>query len=362
LGSVTPHLFEPLEIRSQTLANRLWVAPMCQYSAVDGFVQPWHSVHLGALAVGGPGLIITEKTAVLPDGRITPACPGIWDTERQAAWEPIVAFAAERGVPMGIQLGHAGRKGSTYPPDGGPVGTVPRDAGGWETLGPSAAAFGTYAAPREMDGDDLRSVVRAFGDAARRSEDAGFSVIEIHAAHGYLLHQFLSPLSNLRDDAYGGSLEGRARLLYEVVESVRGAISDGVPLFVRLSATDWVPGGLEVEDIVAIVSELEARGIDLFDMSSGGNDARQQIPLAPGYQVPFASAVKAVATVPVTAVGLLTEPTQMEQVLADGDADAIFVAREFLRDRLLPLRAAAQLGVEAKWPWQYERAKPRRAS
>ncbi len=209
---MTAHLFEPLSIRSQTFANRLWVSPMCQYSAVDGLVQPWHLVHLGALAVGGPGLVLTEKTGVLPEGRITPGCAGIWDAERQAGWAQIVAFAAEQGVPIGMQLGHAGRKASTWVPGKG-SGSIPPADGGWETVGPSALAWGDYAAPREMDTHDIARVLQGFAEAARRAEDAGFAVVEIHGAHGYLLHQFLSPLSNRRTDGYGGSLEGRARLL-----------------------------------------------------------------------------------------------------------------------------------------------------
>ncbi len=354
-----PHLFEPLTIRSQTFANRLWVSPMCQYSAVDGLVQPWHQVHLGAMAVGRPGLILTEKTAVVPDGRITPGCAGIWDAERQAGWAEIVDFVHGQGVPIGIQLGHAGRKASTRVPFDG-SGSVPLDEGGWATVGPSALPFGDYAVPGELGTDDIAGVVRAFADAAKRAEDAVFDVLEIHGAHGYLIHQFLSPLSNVREDGYGGSLAGRARLAFEVVEAVRAAVSDSVPVFIRLSATDWVPGGLDVEDIVAIVPALEASGIDLFDISTGGNDPRQQIAVGPGYQVPFARAVKAVATVPVTSVGLITDAEQAEQILVDGDADAVFAAREFLRDRNFARRAAFELGVEEPWPWQYERAKYRR--
>ncbi|MBO9579094.1 MAG: NADH:flavin oxidoreductase/NADH oxidase [Microbacteriaceae bacterium] len=358
---MTPRLFEPLAIRSQTFANRLWVSPMCQYSAVDGVVQPWHLAHLGGLALGRPGLIIAEKTAVLPEGRITPQCAGIWDAERAAAWARIVGFVTgEQGVPLGIQLGHAGRKASTYAPrPGSPAGSVPLAEGGWETVGPSPLAFGEHTAPRELSATEIEDLVRAFADAAKRAEDAGFAVVEIHGAHGYLIHQFLSPLSNVRTDGYGGSAEGRMRFAVEVAEAVRAAVS--IPVFMRLSANDWVEGGLVPEDFAAIVPALEAAGVDLFDVSTGGLDPRQRIALGPGYQVPAARTLKSFATVPVTSVGLITEAAQAEQILVDGDADAVFAGREFLRDRELPRRAAAELGAEVDWPWQYERAKPRRA-
>lgn len=354
---VNARLFEPLRVRGVEFANRLWVPPMCQYTAVDGLVQPWHLVHYGGFALGRPGLVIAEATGVLPEGRITPQCAGIWDDATARAWRPVADFLAAEGVPFGIQLGHAGRKASTHPLRRGGGASIPVEEGGWETVGPSPVAFESLAAPRELDAADIARVVRAFADAARRAEDAGFSVVEVHGAHGYLIHSFLSPLSNHRTDAYGGSPAGRARFLLEVVRAVRDAVSDAMPLFLRLSATDWVPGGLEVDDIVELVPELEAAGVDVFDISSGGNDPRQQIPLGAGYQVPAARAVKRVATVPVTAVGLLTDPLQFEQVLVDEAADAVFVGRQSLREPMLPQRAAFALRAEQTWPWQYERAR-----
>ncbi|MHA6695645.1 NADH:flavin oxidoreductase/NADH oxidase [Homoserinimonas sp. A520] len=346
-------LFKPLKVGTVVFPNRLWVSPMCQYRAVEGLVQSWHLVHLGALAIGRPGLILAESTAVAPEGRITAACAGIWDGASQAAWEPSIAFAHEQGVPIGIQLSHAGRKASTRIPGEG-RGTVGVPEGGWTTVGPSRVAYGGLAAPRMMDTDDIAKVVLAFADAARRAEDVGFDFVEVHAAHGYLIHQFLSPLSNRRTDAYGGRLQGRARLLFAILEAMRAAVS--APIFLRLSATDWVPGGVEIEDIIALVPELEARGVDLFDISTGGNDPAQVISVGPGYQLPFARRVKQAAKVPVTGVGMLTAPMQMEQVLADGDVDAVFVAREFLRDRLLPLKAAQDLGEGGRWPAPFDRA------
>lgn len=349
-------LFTPLTIRSATFANRLWVSPMCQYSAVDGMPQEWHRVHLGALAVGGAGLIMAEATAVSPEGRITPACTGIWNNEQAEGWSGIVAFLRSQGVPAGIQIAHAGRKASTASINDGSGPIDPSD-GGWETVGPSAVPYGRFAIPRELTVEDIAGIVDDFAAAAQRAEMAGFQVIEIHAAHGYLIHQFLSPISNLRTDRYGGPLENRARLLLEILERVRGVISEGTPLFVRLSATDWVEGGWDIDDLTQLVKELEARGADLFDISSAGLDPRQQIDVYPGYQVHLARAVRKVATVPVAAVGLLTTPTEFEGTLAGGHADAIFAGREFLRDRMLVRRAAAELRAEMAWPSQYVMAK-----
>jgi len=352
---MSPELFTPFAVRGLRTENRLWVSPMCQYSAVDGLPQDWHLVHLSGLALGGPGLIVAEATGVSPEGRITPACPGLWNEEQTQAWARIVSVVEGLGVPMGIQLSHAGRKASVAPPfqGGGPVDP---EAGGWQTVGPSPLAFGPLPAPRELSTAEIEGVVADFAAAARRAEDAGFRVVEVHAAHGYLAHQFLSPLSNHREDGYGGSRENRARFLFEVVEAIRAAVSPELALFVRLSANDWVEGGWGPEDAAWIAEPLRQRGVDLLDVSSGGLDPRQRIDTRPGYQVPFAAAVKRASSVPVAAVGLLTQPRQFEQVLEDGAADAVFVARQELRDRMLPLRAAAELGVQKAWPPQYERA------
>lgn len=350
------HLFTPLTVRSQRFANRLWVSPMCQYSAVDGLPQDWHLVHLGALAVGGPGLVMAEATGVSPEGRITPVCTGIWNDEQQRRWARIVEFVHSQGVPAGIQLAHAGRKASTDSIANG-SGPVAIGRGGWQTVAPSAVAYGDYALPTALDEEGIARVVRAFAAAAVRAEDAGFRVVEIHGAHGYLIHEFLSPLSNHRTDGYGGRLENRARMLLEIVEAVRGAVSSGMPVFLRLSATDWVPGGWDVDELVRLVPELEARGIDLLDVSSGGLDPRQDIPIHPGYQVHLARAVKQAAKVPVAAVGLLTSPSEIEDVLARSDADVVFVGREFLRDRMLARRAAVELRAEMEWPDQYRMAR-----
>jgi 2,4-dienoyl-CoA reductase-like NADH-dependent reductase (Old Yellow Enzyme family) len=349
-------LFEPLAIRAHTARNRLWVSPMCQYSAEAGLPNDWHLVHLGALAVCGPGLVMAEATAVLPEGRITPSCTGIWNDEQAERWARIAHFVAGQGSVTAIQLAHAGRKGSTRIL-GEPDETVPVEQGGWQTVAPSPAAYGAYAPPRELTADEIADIVGAFGAAAARAEAAGFDVVEVHAAHGYLLGEFLSPLSNHRNDRYGGSYDNRIRLLLEVVDAVRRSVSDRTGVFVRLSATDWVPDGWNVEHTAALVPYLEARGVDLIDISSAGLDPRQQIPVGPGYQVELASRVRKSATVPVSAVGLLTSPAEFEQVLADGHADVVFAGREFLRDRLLPLRAAAELGVPMEWPRQYRMAR-----
>jgi 2,4-dienoyl-CoA reductase-like NADH-dependent reductase (Old Yellow Enzyme family) len=337
---------------------------MCQYSA-DGHGTPvdWHLVHLGQLALGGAGLVLTEATAVSAEGRISPWDTGIWTDAHVEAWAPIVRFVRSQGTRVGIQLAHAGRKASTAPPwEGG--GIVATGAGGWETMGPSPLAFGELPAPREMTGADLTAVCRAFVDATRRALAAGFEVIELHAAHGYLLHQFLSPISNRRSDAYGGSWEGRVRFPLEVVSAVRDAWPEDRPLLVRVSATDWAPEGEEgwtIDDTVALAPLLAERGVDLVDCSSGGNIPRPQIPLGPGYQVEFASVVRAKTGMPTGAVGMITEPAQAEAILAGGDADAVLLARALLAEPTWPRRAAAELGdgAEVRWPPQYLRAKPR---
>jgi 2,4-dienoyl-CoA reductase-like NADH-dependent reductase (Old Yellow Enzyme family) len=354
---VTSRLFSPLTLRGTTFRNRVWLAPMCQYSATDGVPDDWHLVHLGSRAAGGFGLVLAEATAVVPEGRITPEDTGLWNDEQVQAWRRITEVVHRHGALAGVQLAHAGRKASTYRPWSAVQGSVPAEDGGWTTVAPSAVAFPGYAEPVAVTDDDLRRIPRDFAAAARRALDAGFDVVEIHAAHGYLLHQFLSPLSNLRTDEYGGSLENRARLLVEVVDAVRGVWPEDRPLLVRFSATDWVEGGLEVDDVAQVAKELAGHGVDLVDVSTGGN-SHARIPVGPGYQVPAARAVREGSGMPVAAVGLIDSPQQAEQILVDGGADVVLLGRAALRDPYWPLRAAHELGVpdgEAPWPDQYRR-------
>lgn len=327
------------------------------YSAVDGVVQDWHHTHLAQFASGGAGLVIAEATAVVPEGRISPRDVGLWNDEQRDALAPIVQAIHDRGAHAGIQLAHAGRKASTWWPWAPVRGSVPASEGGWRTSAPSALAFDGFDEPVALDLAGIDRVVAAFATAARRALDAGFDVLEIHGAHGYLLHQFLSPLSNLRDDEYGGSLENRARLLLRVVDAVREAAGDEVPLFVRISATDHAEGGFTPEEATIVGGWAEQRGADLIDVSSGGLVAHQRISVFPGYQVPLAETVRQGGRIPVSAVGLITASAQAEQVLADGAADAIFAGREWLRDPHFALRAAHELGAEIAWPPQYERAR-----
>ena len=357
----TSALFAPLSIRSTTFRNRLWVPALCQYSVEqrDGVPTDWHLVHLGAFAMGGAGLVMSEATAVTPIGRISPHDTGIYNQEQVDAWSRITRFLHERGAVAGIQLAHAGRKGSTHR-GWAPVatGTVPAADGGWPTVGPSAIAFGEYAAPRELATEEIADVVAEFVAAAERSVAAGFDLIEIHAAHGYLLHQFLSPLSNLRTDEYGGSLENRARLVLDVVRAVRAAVGDEMPVFVRFSATDYAEGGWNREDTATVSAWARDAGADFFDISTGGNVSGVTIPLSPGYQVPFADFVASTAGVPVNAVGLITESAQAEQIVASGQAQAVMLGREMMRDPHFALRAAHELGVEVDyWPEAYVRAR-----
>nr|WP_218886262.1 NADH:flavin oxidoreductase/NADH oxidase [Kineococcus aurantiacus] len=355
-------MFEPITLRGTTFPNRVWVSPMCQYSCdpeqAPGVPTDWHLVHLGGFALGGAGLVLTEAAAVVPEGRISPQDTGLWNDEQTAAWARIVDFLHGQGVAAGVQLAHAGRKASTHRPWDERSGSVPAAEGGWGTVGPSALPYGDFAAPRALDADGIAAVVRAFADAARRADAAGFDVVELHAAHGYLLHQFLSPLSNQRTDEHGGSFENRSRLLLEVLDAVRGVWPQDKPVLVRISTSDWVEGGWDVEDSVRLARELAAHGADLVDASSGGNDPRQQIPVGPGYQVPNAGRVKREAGVPVGAVGLILEPAQAEQVLVSGDADAVLLARPLLSDPRWPQRAAVALHDTARLPWpaQYVRA------
>jgi 2,4-dienoyl-CoA reductase-like NADH-dependent reductase (Old Yellow Enzyme family) len=349
-------LFSPLTIRSLTLRNRLWVSPMCMYSAEDGVVQEWHHTHLTQFASGGAGLIIAEATAVVPEGRISPRDAGIWTDEQRDAWAPIVEAIHDRGAAAGIQLAHAGRKASTWWPWAEAQGSVPADQGGWTTVAPSAVAFDGFAEPEALDAAGIDALVTAFADAADRALDAGFDVLELHSAHGYLLHEFLSPLSNRREDEYGGSLENRARMLLRVIDAVRAAAGDSVPLFVRISATDHAQGGFTPEEAAQVGQWATEHGADLIDVSSGGLVAHQRISVFPGYQVPLAEGVRQGGRIPVSAVGLITAAEQAERVLAEGAADAIFAGREWLRDPHFALRAAHELDAEVAWPPQYERA------
>lgn len=350
-------LFSESTIRSVTFRNRLWVSPMCMYSAVDGVVQDWHRTHLAQFASGGAGLIVAEATAVVAEGRISPRDAGLWNDEQRDAWAPVVQAIHDRGSLAGIQLAHAGRKASTWWPWAAERGSVPVTEGGWTTVAPSAVAFDGFADPVALDHDGIDDLVAAFRASARRAVEAGFDVIEIHGAHGYLLHQFLSPLSNLRTDEYGGSLKNRARLLLHVIDVVRAEIGEEVPLFVRISATDHADGGFDAEEATAVGAWAADHGADLIDVSSGGLVAHQRISVFPGYQVELAGAVRQGGRIPTSAVGLITAAAHAEQVLVDGAADAIFAGREWLRDPHFGLRAAHELGAEVAWPPQYERAR-----
>ncbi|WP_309067814.1 NADH:flavin oxidoreductase/NADH oxidase [Microbacterium sp.] len=351
-------LFSPLSLRDITVRNRLWVAPMCQYSAEDGLPNDWHHVHLAQFASGGAGLVVAEATAVVPEGRISPRDTGLWSDAHRDAWRPIVDAIHARGALAGVQLAHAGRKASTWWPFSDRHGSVPAGEGGWTTLAPSAIAYEGYAEPVALDRDGIAALIEAFRAAARRALDAGFDVLEVHAAHGYLLHEFLSPLSNQRTDEWGGSLENRARIVLDIVRAMRAEAGEAVPVLVRFSASDAAPGGLEPDDVARVARWALDAGADLFDISSAGLVAHQQLSVGPGYQVPFAARIREVGEVPVAAVGIITSGAQAEQILQDGDADAIFAAREWLRDPHFGLRAATELGEdpESLWPPQYLRA------
>jgi 2,4-dienoyl-CoA reductase-like NADH-dependent reductase (Old Yellow Enzyme family) len=353
------HLFDPLAIRDVTFANRVFVSPMCQYSSADGCVSDWHFVHLGTRAVGGAGLVLTEASAVLPEGRISPQDLGIWKDDHIEPLARIVRFIHDQGTVAGMQLAHAGRKASTYAPGKG-HGRIPESEGGWDNVvAPSALRFTEgYPMPRALSIDGIKNIVSAFAAAARRACEAGFRVIEIHAAHGYLIHEFLSPLSNQRTDAYGGSFENRTRMLREIVAAVRGSWPEGAPLFVRISATDWVEGGWDIQQSVELARQLKELGADLIDCSSGGNVSHAKIPAGPGYQTQFAEQIRREANILTGTVGMITSPTQAEHVLVTGQADAVVIAREFLRDPYWPLRAARELGLQISWPVQYLRAAP----
>jgi 2,4-dienoyl-CoA reductase-like NADH-dependent reductase (Old Yellow Enzyme family) len=351
------HLFSPLRLREVELRNRIVVSPMCQYSSVDGFATDWHLVHLGSRAVGGAGLIVLEASAVTPEGRISPDDLGIWKDEHVEMLARIFRFLEGQGAVGGIQLAHAGRKASTSSPWKGHAPLSPAE-GGWSPIfAPSALAFDEgYQVPKELDRGGIERVVRAFGEAARRSLEAGAKVVEIHAAHGYLLNSFLSPLSNKRKDEYGGSFENRTRLLCEVTQAIRRVWPEKYPLLVRISATDWVEGGWTPNDSVALAKKLGSLGVDLIDCSTGGNVPDAAIPVGPGYQVPFAARVRADAGIRTAAVGMITEPKQADQIIRNGQADVVLMAREFLRDPYWPLHAAKELGQKTAAPPQYGRA------
>lgn len=358
-------LFDSLALRSVVLKNRIAVSPMAQYSCEAGMAGDWHLVHLGAFAVGGAGLVMTEAAAVSPEGRITPNDLGIWDDGHVEPLARAARFIASQGAIPGIQLAHSGRKGSTRPPwgtggsEGSKASELRPDEGGWIPVAPSPLPFGEgYPIPAALDETGTGNVVESFKQAASRALAAGFKVVEIHAAHGYLLHEFLSPISNKRGDRYGGSFENRARLLREVVEAVRKIWPEGLPLFLRVSATDWAEeGGWDLEQTVALARLVKPLGVDLVDCSSGGMLPNAKITFGPSYQVPFAEAVKRGADIATGAVGLITEPRQAEEIIASGKADLVFLARELLRDPHWPLRAARELGVDVPWPPQYERAR-----
>jgi len=350
-------LFSPLKIRGITLRNRVAVSPMCMYSAEEGVANSWHLVHLGSRAVGGAGLIMVEATGVSPEGRISPGCLGLWSEQQTESLKPIVAFMREQGAVAGIQLAHAGRKASHAVAWQGGKALTPEE-GGWKTVAPSAIAFSERTpAPHALSHAEIDQVVQDFCAAAQRAINAGFQVIELHMAHGYLMHQFLSPLSNRRTDDYGGSLENRMRLPLLLIEEVRKILPSSMPLFVRISATDWAEGGWDLEQCLIFAQEMKTRGVDLVDCSSGGLVPTQKIPVNPGYQVPFAEAVRKEAELPTGAVGLITDPVVAEEILTSGKADLIFLARELLRNPYWPLTAAKKLGVDWPWPVQYERAK-----
>jgi len=351
-------LFDPLTIRSIRLKNRVFVSPMCQYScAADGLATSWHLMHLGRFAVGGAALVFTEATAVSPVGRISPHDLGLWSGAHVEALAPVAAFIRAQGAVAGIQLAHAGRKGSTATPWHGGAAVAPAD-GGWTPVAPSPIAFSsTYPEPAALDSGDIAGIVDQFVLAAKRAEEAGFQVVELHMAHGYLLHEFLSPLSNRRTDAWGGDFEGRTRLPLAVVSAVRDAWPADRPLFVRISATDWSEGGWDLPQSIRFASHLRERGVDLVDCSSGGLVPDAKIPVGPGYQVPFARAIREEARMATSSVGMISEPVQANEIVASGSADAVLLARGMLRDPNWALHAAHALGVDVSWPVQYQRAK-----
>lgn len=350
-------LFSPLTLREVTFRNRIFVSPMCQYSAEDGVPTQWHAVHLGSRAVGGAGLVTVEATAVSPEGRITPMDTGLWSQEQVEAFKPIVAFLSGNGAVPGIQLAHAGRKASTTPPwEGGKQ--VDKESGGWQPIAPTSERFAKdYPLPREMTLTDIERVTEEFRAAAKKSLEAGFKLIELHMAHGYLLHEFMSPLSNHRSDQYGGTFDNRVRFALEVAAAVREEWPAELPLLARLSVTDWTEGGWNLSDSIKLARKLKAIGVDMIDCSSGGNVAKAMIPTGPGYQTGFAATIRGDAKIPVAALGMIVDPVQADHVIRTAQADAVSLARAFLRDPYWPLTAARKLGIDIPWPKQYERAR-----
>lgn len=352
------HLFEPLKLRDVVLSNRIGIPPMCQYSARDGLASDWHFVHYGSRAVGGAALMIVEATGVVPEGRISPGDLGLWNDEQIEPLARIVHFSQKQGCVAAIQLAHAGRKASTgmgwQPP-----GTLSESDGGWTVVAPSPLSFGEgYSVPRALDEADIRQVVARFADAAQRARTAGFQVAEVHAAHGYLLHQFLSPLSNQRTDAYGGSFENRTRLVREVVAAVRAEWPERLPLLIRLSATDWIEGGWNAEETVELCRALKGLGVDLIDVSTAGLLPTAKIPVGPGFQTEFAAQIRRQAGIPTATVGLITAPAQADHIIRSGQADMVLLGREILRNPYWPLAAAQALGQPTAWPPQYLRSAP----
>ena len=344
-------LFEPLTVRGTKFLNRAWVSPMCQYSATDGLVGEWHLVHLGSLISGRPGLVMVEATGIVPEGRITVGCLTIEDSFHAQRFQQVIKFAHSQNVKIGIQLSHAGRKGSTMRP-WDPKKNAEKVDGGWQTHSASSIPFEGFPVPKELSKEEIRDLISRFAEAARRAVEVGFDVIEIHAAHGYLLHQFYSPLTNMRKDEYGGSFEGRIKFLLQTVEAVRSRIGLGVPLFVRISATDWVTEGWQIKDSIKLCLLLKELGVDLIDVSSGGNFLNAKIPFSPGYQVQFSNQLRDEVGILTTAVGGITDPHQAESILTRGEADAIFLGREFLRNPRWVLKAASELNSDIEWPSQ----------
>jgi 2,4-dienoyl-CoA reductase-like NADH-dependent reductase (Old Yellow Enzyme family) len=351
------NLFSPLQLRDVELRNRIGVSPMCQYSSLDGFANDWHLVHLGSRAVGGAALVMTEASAVLPEGRISPQDLGIWKDEQIEMLARIFRFISDQGAVPGMQLAHAGRKASTSPPWKGGAAVNETD-GGWRPIfAPSALPFDAESiVPEALDYAGIHRIAAAFADAALRALKAGAQVVEIHAAHGYLIHEFLSPLSNERTDEYGGSFDNRTRLAREVVQAVREVWPEHYPLLLRISASDWADGGWDIEESIALAQQLKPLGVDMIDCSSGGAVPKAKIPIGPGYQVPFAERIRREAEIPTAAVGMITEPEQAEEILEQGKADMILMAREFLRQPYWPLHAAAEFGAALSPPVQYGRA------
>ncbi|MGW4927796.1 NADH:flavin oxidoreductase/NADH oxidase [Agromyces sp. NPDC004153] len=354
-------MFRPVTIRGLTIRNRVWVPPLCQYSVTerDGVPHDWHLVHLGAMAAGGAGLVVAEATAVSPEGRISDHDTGLWNDEQAEAWSRVTRFIRSQGAASGIQLAHAGRKASVWPEPMRWSGSQPIEDGGWPTVSASAVAFDGLREPTALDEAGILRVIDDFRSAARRAVAAGFDIVEVHAAHGYLVHQFLSPLSNRRDDRWGGSLENRARLLLELVRGVRLEIGERMPLFVRFSATDWTEGGWDEDQTATVARWAQDAGADFFDVSTGGLVAHAPIPVGPGYQARLAEYVGDRADVPVSAVGRITMPEQAERLVAAGEVDAVMFGKAMMRDPHFALRAAWELGADASmWPPQYLRARP----